>query len=53
MDKAQIDNTIGSLCSYLQDYIKSDESMTESKSIADITKALAELLSARALLERG
>lgn len=47
-----IDKTIAKLCSYIQEYIEFDVSKEESESIAEITTALAELVSARAALAK-
>lgn len=44
-----IDKMIISLCEYTEKIIKSDKVLSESEKVAQNTKALAKLLSARAL----
>ena len=46
-----IDKMIISLCEYTEKIIKSDKVLSESEKVAQNTKALAKLLSARALME--
>lgn len=47
-----IDKLIVSLCEYTRRIINSDKILNDSKNIAESTKALAELVSARVLMGR-
>ena len=50
MDKKEhVDKLIVSLCGYIQKVIESDEKFIKGKDITENIKALAELVSARAL----
>lgn len=53
MDSTEhIDKMIVALCEYTQRIIDSDKLLNDSNNIAKSTKALAELVSARALMGR-
>lgn len=52
MNKVKIDRVISNLSNYISDYIDFDKNKNESNNIAQMTTALAELVSARALLDK-
>lgn len=53
MDKKEhLDKLIGAMCGYIQKAVESDEKFIRGKDIAENIKALAELVSARALMGR-
>lgn len=50
--KEHLDKLIGSMCGYIQKAVESDEKFIRGEYIAKNIKALAELVSARALMSR-